>query len=326
MRKGGSGAPALKITISRRTIGFAIFFSAVLYFVLTVHVRLVSTLAGTAYGGPASSDAGLYSSWERDTNEEEEEEADSTAAEAPANRSTPYSSGVRPQIERDLKPWRAKGISMKDLLATRARAVPFTAALPSHGSGMVTTVIMNCVPYFLESETDGLASEYGIGSRGKLREFHEMLHSMCKSGAFKLPNVYFIWNVHPWPLLSVHAPVIAAAAAGTGSTKAHHSRELDGSRDTVPAMYAGASAAGTGGWGPEWEKVADAAASRPAPEGTAPVLSLCKTTSDYDVLYPNMYFHSPGFWKRALNSIAKASRVVPWEKRKTAVWWRGNSG
>ena len=227
------------------------------------------------------------------------------------------------QIERDLRPWRRNGISLEDLLATRLRAAPLIDAAPNTSCGMVTTVIKKCVPYFLSSEIPGLVSEYGVGSRGKLREFHEMLHAMCKLAAYRLPDVHFIWNVHPWPLLSPVASLIAVSAARGGRL----ARAANPSLDAVPEMYPGAAAAGPGGWaGKEWVAAAEASADRHAPPGTAPILSLCKTVDAFDVLYPNMYFKTPNFWRSALNGISGAAANYRYERRKPAMWWRGNSG
>lgn len=70
--------------------------------------------------------------------------------------------------------------------------------------------------------------------------------------------------------------------------------------------------------------VAEAVA--PAPRPMAPVLSLCKTDADMDVLYPNPYFVSPTKWGAQVTRMRAVNRAHPWRTRKDTVWWRGSAG
>ena len=63
-----------------------------------------------------------------------------------------------------------------------------------------------------------------------------------------------------------------------------------------------------------------------APSGVAPVLSLCKTEHDLDLLYPNMYFRTVGWWTKVTRGLNAAALSMPFHKRKARMWWRGSSG
>jgi hypothetical protein len=63
-----------------------------------------------------------------------------------------------------------------------------------------------------------------------------------------------------------------------------------------------------------------------APRPSAPILSLCKTDGDWDVLYPSMYFRTREFWGNATASLGGAARAHPWRQRLPKVWWRGSAG
>jgi hypothetical protein len=58
----------------------------------------------------------------------------------------------------------------------------------------------------------------------------------------------------------------------------------------------------------------------------APILSLCKTEHHLDVLYPNMYFRTMGWWAKVTGGLNAAAVSVPFSKRKAKLWWRGASG
>ena len=191
---------------------------------------------------------------------------------------------VNLQVLRDLRPWRKHGISNSDLMRTRAHNAQLIERVGNESSGMVTMFVRRGVPFFIESELSGpLMLEYGVGSKGKLRTFMEMLAAVGR--AYPLPDVHFIWNVHPWPLLRTRAtPPRGGVFNITG------------------------------------------APMRTAPRGLAPILSLCKTSADLDVLYPNMYFGTPRYWWRTTRSLDRAAGNWAWSRRREKMWWRGASG
>jgi hypothetical protein len=194
------------------------------------------------------------------------------------------------QILRDLHPWRRRGgFSLEDVLATRSQRAPLIERVTNFSSGMITCVIKNNVVYMLAGEMPGIVEQYGVGSKGKIRDMHAMLTSIAR--VYRLPDVWFIWNVHPWPLLRTRAPAAAP-----------------------PSIESSRFAAGS-----------DSAVVT-APRGLAPVLSLCKTDGEIDVLYPNMYFQSPNYWWRVTRSIERAAAGWPFSRRKARMWWRGASG
>jgi len=63
-----------------------------------------------------------------------------------------------------------------------------------------------------------------------------------------------------------------------------------------------------------------------APAPLAPILSLCKTSAFYDVLYPNMYFASPHAWTAETAGLQAAHERSPWRERLALMWWRGAAG
>ena len=213
------------------------------------------------------------------------------------------------QLAFDLAPWRVRGgISLSDIDMTRSLRAPLVSAQPSVGTGIVTAIIHGGVPYMLASEIPVMLSQYGVGSKGKLKDFHFMLHSLCRAYPGRIPDVIFLWNVHPWPLLTAAAsPANRRGQGPKADPSAFAARRGEGL--TLPdfdAMYAAPAVA--------------------APADVAPVLSLCKMAGDLDVLYPNMYFQSPRFWSRAAGSIRRAGEASAWERRRGTMWWRGASG
>ena len=217
------------------------------------------------------------------------------------SRRSPLGPRIDIQILRDLAPWREAGFTLEDVLATRAHHAPLIDRVANFSSGMITTIIKRGVPYMLEAEVKtAIGTEYGIGSKGKIRAFGEMLAAVHR--VFPLPDVYFIWNVHPWPLLRT----------GSGSSSGGGGGSPGGFSSAIGDVS-------TGSFGSRQR-------ARPAPRGVVPVLSLCKTDTDLDVLYPNMYFQSPQYWWRATRSLERASRNWPWSRRRGRMWWRGASG
>jgi len=71
-----------------------------------------------------------------------------------------------------------------------------------------------------------------------------------------------------------------------------------------------------------------AAHSDLAPRPSAPVFSLCKADSHWDVLYPSMYFKSVSSWANVTSSLSRAATRdgTPWRRRAPRLWWRGSGG
>ena len=195
---------------------------------------------------------------------------------------------IHPQLRADFAPWLNVGIS------TTAQSAVLHANKPkSEACAVHTVTLLGGLPVFNEWT---LERESDPGLLEKMKLFVSQLHSVLR--VVTPPNVTVLFTMSSLPYLTDGPPRAAAPAAPANPVG------LAGGGDAVRAVGTDKASQYASSW--------------------APVLSMAKRPTDWDVLMPNPYFASLATWDAELKGLVSRSKTkYPWARRLVKLHWRG---